>query len=124
MAITKRDKLGRILPGGKVLSSEQASAQGKLGGLAKAKNSRDQLLIEAGYDNPDEAPAAKRLLAMEAAKGNVTSIKSFLSKNEAKDVSVVVVQPGDRCPTCQQYVIADMQMSEETMDSVIEGLDL
>ena len=122
MAITERDERGRIVKS--TMSREEASERGKLGGLEKAQRYRDQLLREAGYDEPDEAPAAKRLLAMEAAKGNVTSIKSFLSKSETKDVSVTVVQPGERCPTCQQYVLADMQMTDDEMDNVIDGLDL
>ena len=123
MTITKRDEMGRILPGGKVLSSEEAKALGNRGGKVKAGTSRDQLLKEAGYDNPDDAPESKRLLAKKAAEGYVPAIKGFLSKEEAKDVSVVV-QPGERCPTCQQYVLVDMQITDDEMDSVIEGLDL
>ena len=120
MPILERDDLGRATKS--VLSSEDASKMGKLSGKSRAGDSRDQLLKEAGYDNPDDAPESKRLLAQQAAKGYVPAIKGFLSKEEAKDVSVVVVQPGERCPTCQQYVLADMQMSGETLDSVIEEL--
>lgn len=121
MAITKRDELGRATES--KLSSEEASKMGKLSGKSRAGDSRDQLLKEAGYDNPDEAPESKRLLAQQAAKGYVPAIKGFLGKEEEKDVSVVV-QPGDRCPTCQQYVLADMQIADDEMESVIDGLDL
>ncbi len=124
MTITARDSKGRILPGGKVLSSEEAKDLVKQKGKVRAGTSRDQLLKEAGYDNPDEAPESKRLLAQQAAKGYVPAIKGFLGKEDAKDVSVAVVQPGDRCPTCHQYVLADMQITDDEMDSVIEGLDL
>ncbi len=123
MTITKRDEMGRILPGGKVLSSEEASALRNSGGKVKAGTSRDKLLKEAGYDNPDEAPESKRLMAQQAAKGQVPAIKGFMGKEEAKDVSVVI-QPGERCPTCQQYVLADMQITDDEMESVIDGLDL
>ncbi len=121
MTITKRDSKGRILPGGKVLSSEEAKDLVKQ--KVRAGTSRDQLLKEAGYDDPEEAPESKRLMAQEAAKGHIPAIKGFLGKEEAKDVSVVV-QPGERCPTCHQYVLADMQITDDEMDSVINELDL
>ncbi len=124
MTITERDSKGRFVTGGVTLSREEASRRGKLGGEAKSLASRDQLLKEAGYDDPEEAPESKRLLAQQAAKGYVPAIKGFLSKDDVKDVSVVVVQPGERCPTCQQYVLADMQLSDGEMDGVINELDL
>ena len=122
MTITERDELGRVTKS--VLSSERAKEIGKLGGAAKAGNSRDQLVKEAGYDNPDDAPEGKKLLAQQAAKGYVPAIKGFLGKEDMKDVSVAVVQPGERCPVCHQYVLADMQIPDDEMESVIDGLDL
>ena len=121
MTITERDERGRVTKS--VLSSERAKEIGKLGGAAKAGNSRDQLLKEAGYDNPDDAPEGKRLLAQQAAKGYVPAIKGFLAKEDMKDVSVAVIQPGERCPTCHQYVLVDMQIPDDEMESVIDGLD-
>ncbi len=122
MPITERDERGRIVKS--VISSEKAKEIGKLGGVAKGSNSRDQLLKEAGYDNPDEAPESKRLMAQQAVKGNVPAIKGFLGKEDIKDVSVAAVQPGEKCPTCHQYVLADMQIPDEEMESVIDELDL
>ena len=126
MTIIKRDSLGRILPGGKVLSSEDATNQGKMRKGKKEKlTSASQLLQDAGYPDPEDAPERKKLMAQEAAKGNVPAIRSFATKDELKaEVQVGYPAPGERCPTCQQYVLADMQITDDEMDSVIDGLDL
>ena len=66
MTITERDELGRIKKGGKVLTSQEAGKIGKLGYQVKKASSREQLLVEAGYDNPKDAPEHLHILAKQA----------------------------------------------------------
>ena len=122
MPIIERDELGRATKA--TLSSEAASEMGKLSGKSRAGNSRDQLLKEDGYDNPDDAPESKRLLAQRAASGYVPAINKFMTDNHKGVVKVATVQPGDKCPVCHQYVLDDMQITDDEMESVIDELDL
>lgn len=124
MTITDRDSKGRIKKGGKVLTSEQASIQGKMPKGKKEKSaSRDQLLKESGYDDPDSAPESKKLLAEEASKGSVPAINKFLGKQEEITQSATLMQPGDFCPSCHQYVIRELQLDEDQLDSILESID-
>ena len=126
MTITKRDAKGRILPGGKVLSSEDAKD------LRSKRDDhkviRDQILKEAGYDNPDDAPAGERNMADIAARGNYSAAKHYASSKPVKDQDATTPegypQPGEKCPTCHQYVLADLVMTDDELDIVIEILDL
>ena len=123
MAITERDERGRIVKS--VISSEQAAEMGKRSRQVMKGTSRDKLLQEADYEDPDDAPEYLRILAKQALT-STPAMKAYLQLTKTvEDVKAeVTVQPGERCPTCHQYVLADMQMTEETLDSVIEGLDL
>ncbi len=126
MTITNRDSKGRILPGGKVLSSEEAKEIGSLQkGKKEKQSSADQLLQDAGYDNPEAAPMRKRLMAKEAAGGSVPAIKSFATKGEIEaETPAGYPLPGEKCPTCRQYVLADMQIDDDFLEGIIYELDL
>lgn len=126
MTITDRDKLGRIKKGGKVLTSEQASKQGKMQREKgkKQASSKDELLKDAGYDEPEDAPVTTRLMADAAAKGNVTAIRTFAPNEETPTVKGHgYPQPNEKCPTCSQYVLADLQITEGEERYIIYSLD-
>ena len=123
MTITERNPDGTIKSS--VLDSETAAAMGKRGREVMKGTSRDKLLQEADYDDPDDAPEYLRILAKQALT-STPAMKAYLQLTRTVEEAKVevTVQPGEKCPTCSQYVLADMQMAEETLDSVIEGLDL
>jgi hypothetical protein len=82
-------------------------------------------LIEAGYEQPDQAPEHLRILARQA-MSSTPAMRDFLklTKQMEDTVQAVEIQPGEKCPTCNQYVLADMKISDYEMDSVINELDL
>lgn len=123
MAIKERNPDGTIKSS--TLSKEEASRLGSMQKKKKEKlKSADQLLADDGYPDPDDAPERKRLMAEQAAKGNVTAIRFFSTKEDIKEPGPsAAVQPGQVCPTCKQYVLTDLRMSEETLNSVIEMVD-
>ena len=126
MSITKRDpKTGQILPGGKKLSSEQAA---EMGSAVKGKKEKlisvDQLLKDDGYPDPEKAPERRRLMAAEAAKGNTTAIKSFSTKEEQEASSPTgSVQPGHICPTCRQYVLTDLVLTDDQIGNILDAIE-
>lgn len=127
MTITDRDpKTGQILPGGKVLPTEEAKRIGKMQKGKKEKlASADELLKDAGYDDPEDAPERRKLMAQEAAKGVIPAIKSFATKDEqAAETRAGYPAPGETCQTCNQYVIADLQISDDELDDIIGRLEL
>ena len=95
-----------------------------MGYSVKKANSTDQLLIEAGHE-PGKAPEHLRILAKQALS-STPAMKAFLqltrTAEESGDLAVAI--PGEQCPTCRQWVLADMQMTEETLASVVDGLGL
>ena len=123
MAITERN------PNGTIKSSKLSSDEAKrIGSMPKGKKeklkSADQLLADDGYPEPEEAPERKRLMAEQAAKGNVTAIRFFSTKEDIKETGpAIAVQPGQTCPTCKQYVVTDLRLTEEQTGSVIEMID-
>jgi len=123
MAITERN------PDGTIKSSKLSSAEAKrIGSMPKGKKEKlksvEQILVDDGYPEPTEAPERKRLMAEQAAKGNVTAIKYFSTKEDAKAVSVTAnVQAGQVCPTCQQYVLVDLQLEDTQAESVQAMID-
>ncbi len=123
MAITERDSRGRVVKS--VLTSEEASRMGSAPKSKKDKlKSVEQILIDDGYPKPAEAPERKRLMAEQAAKGNVTAIKYFSTKEDIKAASpTAAVQPGQVCPTCQQYVLVDLQLEDTQAEAVLEMID-
>ncbi len=122
MPIIERDELGRIVKS--TITSQRAKEIGSMGHQVKRGASKDQLLVEAGHE-PDEAPEHLRVLA-KLAQSSAPAMRDFLklTKPAIEATGEVTVAPGEKCPVCSQYVLADMQMSEETLSSVIEGLDL
>lgn len=118
-----RDSKGRFTSTD--LGTEEATRLGSIPKTPKVqKEAAEELLKEAGYDNPVDAPTRTKLMAKEAAKGNTTAIKSFGTKEEAKDLKLQAVAEGEKCPTCGQYNLADMQINDDELDSIIDGLDL
>ena len=86
--------------------------------------SHEKLILEAGYNKDDNpCPEHMRILAKQA----ITSTPAMNSwiKLTAKVIGpqdMIVVNPGDKCPVCQQWVLVDMQMSEEDVGVMIEGI--
>ena len=124
MAITSRNPDGTAKTS--TLTSEEASAMGKRSHQVLKDNSHERLILEAGYNDKDNpCPEHMRILAKQA----ITSTPAMNSwiKLTAKVIGpqdMIVVNPGDKCPVCQQWVLADLQMTKEDMDSVVEGLGL
>ncbi len=123
MALTERDSRGRAVKS--TLTSEEAK---RIRGMHKGKEEKlksvEQILVDDGYPKPDEAPERKRLMAEQAAKGNVTAIKYFSTKEDVKAVSVTTkVQAGQVCPTCQQYVLVDLQLEDTQVESVLAMIE-
>lgn len=122
--------MGRILPGGKVLSSEQASEMGKQSHAKRGSETADKILAEAGFDDDNPAPEHLQVLVDYGVSGKsgavaaLRDVRRLTSTEEAAAGPAVAVKPGHKCPVCNQYVLADMEMTDETLDSVIEGLDL
>ena len=120
MTITERHPDGRIKK--KSLSSEEAARIGKKGYSVKKANSTDQLLIEAGHE-PGEAPEHLRILAKQALS-STPAMKAFLqltrTAEESGDLAVAI--PGEQCPTCRQWVLADMQMTEVEIGEMLESV--
>ncbi len=123
MAITGRNPDGTIKSS--KLTSEEASKLGKMQKKKEEKlKSADQLLADDGYPDPEEAPERKKLMATEAAKGVVTAIRYFSTKEDITEAGpAAAVQPGQVCPTCKQYVFADLILTEEQCGSVLEMID-
>ena len=128
--ITKRDpETGRILPGGKILSSEEASEMGKKRWDKPIKESRDTLLQEAGYSNPEEAPEHLKVLAEMAVSqksGSVAALRDFRKLNRidreiTPDYQPVTVLPGEICPTCNHPVIG--KIKQETAKFILDAID-
>ena len=123
MTITERHPDGRIKK--KSITSEEAKRIGKMGYSVKKANSTDNLLIEAGHKQPDKAPEHLRILAKQALS-STPAMKAFLqltrTTEESGDLAVAI--PGEQCPTCRQWVLAELQMSEEEVASVVDGLGL
>ncbi len=121
MTITERDELGRIVK--KKITSEEARKIGDIGRQVQKGNSKDQLLVEAGHE-PDEAPEHLKVLA-NLAQRSAPAMKDFLrlTRPAVEVQGEITVQPGEACPVCKQYVIVDLQMSDETIGSVIESIE-
>ncbi len=122
--------MGRILPGGKVLSSEKASEMGKQSHGKRGSETANKILAEAGYD--DDNPASEQLKVLvdygvsgkSGAVAALRDVRRITSTEEAAVSTAVAVKPGSKCPVCHQYVLADMQIPDDEMESVIDGLDL
>ena len=124
MAITERNPNGTIKSS--KLSKEEASRMGSAPKGRKDKlKSVDQILVEDGYPDPTVAPERDKLMAAQAAKGVVTAIKYFSTKVDKKTTSLAIpVEAGKQCPTCKQYVLADLVIGEELIGSVLEAIEL
>ena len=121
MAITERDSMGRIVKSS--LSSERAKEIGRIGNVARKGASMDQLLVEAGHE-PEEAPEHLRILA-KLAQSSPPAMRDFLKMTKVIDdkAEVVLAIPGELCPTCSQYVLTDLQMTDEQVGTVLESID-
>lgn len=128
MTITERDELGRATKS--VLSRDQASKMGKQSHAKRGSETADKILAEAGYD--DDNPASEQLKVLvdygvsgkSGAVAALRDVRRITSTEEAATGPAVAVRPGNKCPTCHQYVLADMQIADDEMDSVIDDLDL
>jgi hypothetical protein len=128
--ITKRDEFGRILPGGKELSSDRARELVKKRWEKPIQQSLSTLLLEAGYSDPEEAPEHIKVLAEIAVSqrsGSVAALRDFrklarLDREITRDYQPsVILNPGDICPTCNHPVLDIIE--PETAKILLEILD-
>jgi hypothetical protein len=105
----RRDTDGRIIDS----RLDPETARAMQAGRGKNRNKQhqediNQLLVEAGYTNPDDAPAHLRQLASMAASGrsgSVSALVAFIRHTRAGDVvEADVPELGSICPKCRQYV--------------------
>ena len=122
MAITERDSLGRIVKS--TLTSERAKELTKIGLVKRKGASMDQLLVEAGHE-PGEAPEHLRVLA-KLAQTSPPAMRDFLKMTKVIDdkAEAIVAIPGELCPTCSQYVLTDLVLTDEQTSEVLELIDL
>ena len=113
--ITKRDpETGRILPGGKELSSEEARKLGKLSAEVRWSTTAtvEGLLREEGYSDEDNpAPVYVKIMAEQAVK-NHAAMRDWRRLHGGGDTTTnrvdamealghyVTPAPGERCPWC------------------------
>jgi len=97
------------LPGGKHLSSEDAAAMARKRWDKKHDANVTELLLQAGFDNPEDAPATLRLLAekaVQSSSGSVTALVQFVKSMNNR--GSVERERGwdwrrDPCPTCGSW---------------------
>lgn len=129
MTITKRNPNGTIAKGGKQLTSKQAADQGRKGNESRKGLSSKALLQQAGYDDPENAPEYLIILAEIGAgksSGAVPAMNAFLRETSqfTEDTpGKVVVNPGDICPTCRQYVIAGCVLDDDQKGTIKEYIE-
>jgi len=95
-----------------------------MGNVARSGASMDQLLVEAGHE-PEEAPEHLRILA-KLAQTSPPAMRDFLKMTKVIDdkAEAIVAIPGELCPTCSQYVLTDLRITEEQMSEVLELIDV
>jgi hypothetical protein len=123
----KRDIDGRIIE--TRLSSETARAMGA--GNSRNRNRKHQqdisdLLVEAGYPNPDEAPTHLKTLAAMAVSGRSGSVSALVQFIRHTRVggpveNTPVPEIGSICPTCKQHV---GELSGEVLHKILAALNL
>lgn len=97
---------------------------GKRSHQVQKATSKERLILEAGYNEDDNpCPEFMRILAQQA----LTSTPAMnawikLTSKVAVQQGEVAVIPGEKCPVCKQWVLIGMEMSEEQMDSIVDGI--
>jgi hypothetical protein len=121
----KRDVDGQIID--TRLSSD--AARQMQAGRSKNRNRQHQediseLLAEAGYANPEDAPAHLKQLASMAASGrsgSVSALVAFIRHTRAGDVAETdIPELGSICPKCKQHV---GELSGETLLKLLDMLE-
>ena len=111
--ITRRDpKTGRILPGGKILSGEEATSMVQKRWDKPLKEDTEDLILEAGYQNTKDCPTDFRLLCERAAGGDVRSIIEYgrrVGRYSDDNTEYSRPSPGEICPTCKQAVLDEQK---------------
>ena len=97
------------------------------GNKVEAKQSDvDVLLAEAGHDDPSKAPKVLQVVCEQIAERGPRSIQAAVqyrqltSRQEAS--SAGKVRPGDRCPTCHQWVLFGLELTDEQVGAAIESV--
>lgn len=133
--ITKRGPDGRILPGGRELSSEEARAmQAKKHALSvdAKKSDYETLLAEAGYDNPDDAPKVLQVVAKDIANQGNRTMQAVVQYRQLTDLKKAgsldkpetgKPAPGTICPKCNELVMTDFRPDASQRDAASEYLD-
>lgn len=91
-------------------------------------NDIDELLEYLGLDSPYDYQMAKLMMGGKA--GAVAASKELLKASaergnfKSTKAKKIQLQPGEKCPTCQQYVLSLLQISDDELDKVIDSLDL
>lgn len=122
MTITERHPDGRAKSS--TLTSQKASEMGKRSHQVLKDNSHERLILEAGYSEDDNpCPEHMRILAKQA----ITSTPAMnswikLTNKTVGPQDMIVVNPGDKCPICHQWVLSGLQMNEEDVGAILVGV--
>lgn len=118
MSITKRGPDGRILPGGKELSSEEAREIQKAGAAKPRKDTAESILTEAGYSEDNPAPTSVKLLvdiAVSKRGNSVPAMREVLRMTGKTDKAGQPGKPGPGsvCPLCNELVMTDFRPDDK-----------
>ncbi len=123
--ITERDEQGRIVK--KELSSKSASEIASRSHQKRNTEAGNRLLVEAGFDDDNPAPEHLAILAdygVSGKAGAVGALRDFrrLTGSAAgEDMPAgAIVHPGDICPTCKQYVMAGLEVTDDGQQAMVD----
>ena len=125
MSITKRGPDGRILPGGKELSTEEARELQELRYSKPLKDTAESILAEAGYSDDNPAPASVKLMVDIAVskKGNsVAAMREVLRMTGKIDKQGQPGKPapGTICSLCGELVMTEFRPDADQLDAAGE----
>ena len=121
--ITRNEK-GQIV--GHNLSSERASEMASKRWAKQHETQVIELLEQAGFDNPDDAPAHIRLLAEKAVKssaGSVTALVQFVKLIRGGGDGTAAYDPkrGGPCPTCGKSSGQGLDIPEHVLLALLDA---
>lgn len=86
-----------------------------------------ELLEYLGLDSPYDYQMAKLMMGGKA--GAVAASKELMKGStqrgnfKSTDATRIKVAPGDICPACRQYVLTDLQLSDDQIGTVFDAID-
>jgi hypothetical protein len=129
MTIIERDEQGRIVK--KVLSSEKAAEMGRRSHAKRSSETANRILAEAGFDADNQAPEHLQVLAdyaVSGKSGSVVALRDFRKLTSSEETTVIpdqlTIKPGQKCPTCRQYLLTDLQLTDEQTEWIWDSIGI